>query len=170
MTRIRIERIRPKGGLLIDPKIVNRELANNANQIASSMRRQANETVKTWEKKPNIYTKRQTTGDSFYVMLVIESDVWHWLDEGTKPHIIAAKNAPFLAFNSKGFLAKTKPNQFASGSGQKASSGFVMLKQVKHPGFPARNWSKEITQRNQELVSRLMIKSMDVILRSRKTI
>jgi hypothetical protein len=167
MTRVRIERIRTKGGVLIDPKSINREASRIGNVVASSMRRQANETVKSWEKKPAISTKRQTTGDSFYVILEIDSFIWSLLDKGTKPHIIAAKTAPFLAFNSKGFIAKTKVGQFASGSGQKANSGFVQKKAVKHPGFPARGWSDEIKKTAEELASREWRKGLDNILKSR---
>ena len=56
---------------------------------------------------------------------------WVWANDGTRPHIIRAKNVPRLIFKT-GFSAKTKPGFFGSFPG--GSFGPTVSKfQVNHP-------------------------------------
>jgi hypothetical protein len=87
---------------------------------------------------------------------------WVWLDEGTKPHTIKAKNAPNLVFrDGRGFKAKTKVKTFSSGPG--ANTGAIVTKkQVAHPGIEAREWSAEIVKRRQKKFTRRILKAARV--------
>jgi hypothetical protein len=77
------------------------------------------------------------------------AEKWIWLDEGTKPHPIRAKNAPNLIFrHGSGFRPKTKVQTFASFPG--ANKGpWVSKKRVIHPGIKARKWSETIQRKRR---------------------
>jgi len=72
---------------------------------------------------------------------------WQWLDKGTPPHIIEAKNAPYLAYPGV-FKAKTRPaagGKSFYGSMPGGKSGEMVYRvSVNHPGITARSWSKNI--------------------------
>jgi hypothetical protein len=74
--------------------------------------------------------------------------LWVWLDEGTKPHVIAAKNVPNLIFRTD-FKAKTKIKTFSSGPGN-------------HPGIEARGWSIEIVRLRRKPFTKALIKASSV--------
>lgn len=69
---------------------------------------------------------------------------WLWLDRGTKPHVIEARNARVLAFQSD-HAPKTVPGFIGSGPGG-ASGETVFRQSVNHPGTEAREWSKDIRE------------------------
>ncbi len=86
---------------------------------------------------------------------------WVWNDEGTRPHIIRAKNVPRLIFKT-GFSAKTKPGFFGSFPG--GSFGPTVSKfQVNHPGTKARGWSELIVKRRRKRFTQAMIKAARVV-------
>lgn len=69
---------------------------------------------------------------------------WVWLNYGTKPHTIRAKNVPNLVFQTN-FKAKTKVKTFSSGAGG-SSPPWRATPQVNHPGTEARDWTGEIVK------------------------
>jgi len=74
---------------------------------------------------------------------------WFWLDRGTKPHTIEARNAPALAFQTQ-FTPKTVPGFIGSGPGG-SSGGYAFAKSVEHPGTEAREWSKDIRKEVKQI-------------------
>lgn len=85
---------------------------------------------------------------------------WVWLDEGTRPHIIQARNAPNLVFQTT-FTPKTKVKTFSSGPGNIAPP-WRKTKKVRHPGIEAREWSTEIVKRRRKRFTRNMIKAAKI--------
>ncbi len=68
-------------------------------------------------------------------------NLWYYVDLGTKPHIIRAKNKPFLAFQT-GYSARTAPvAKFNQGTGQKFGA-WRRVKSVNHPGTKARKFTE----------------------------
>ncbi len=87
---------------------------------------------------------------------------WVWLDEGTKPHPIVAKNAPNLVFRSgSGFTAKTSVGKFSSRAGTNTGS-FLKKKRVNHPGIEARNWTGLYVKRRQKPFSENLIEAAKI--------
>lgn len=86
---------------------------------------------------------------------------WIWNDQGTRPHVIRAKNVPRLIFKT-GYSAKTKPGFFGSFPG--GSFGPTVSKfQVNHPGTQARRWSKLIVKRRRKKFIQAMNKAARVV-------
>ncbi len=83
-----------------------------------------------------------------------------WLDEGTKPHIIQAKNAPFLVFRTN-FTPKTKVKSFSSSAGS-IKPPWRQTKKVKHPGIDAREWSMEIVKKRSKPFSKALNKAASI--------
>lgn len=73
-------------------------------------------------------------------------DLWKSLDKtGTRPHIIAAKNAPRLAFQTN-YQPHTRPIARSGGPGV-ATGPLVFARQVNHPGYPPRKFSQMIAKK-----------------------
>lgn len=72
-----------------------------------------------------------------------------FIEFGTRPHIIRAKNKPFLAFNvaNSGSLVTRKTNK-----------SFVMVKQVHHPGTQPHPFMRPAARSNQNFYIRGMKK------------
>ncbi len=73
---------------------------------------------------------------------------FRWLNEGTKPHVIRAKRAKYLHFRT-GYQAGSRPGAVDTHRAGKAEGDWVRKQSVKHPGFPARNWSQLIVDAHQ---------------------
>jgi hypothetical protein len=103
--------------------------------------------VADWKNKPKFQTRKDisSTRISMTVFPVgPNARIYKFVDQGTEPHIIAAKNVPFLSFKT-GYKSKTlaRPARTVSGGG--ASSGpRVFAKIVHHPGSEAREISETI--------------------------
>ncbi len=93
----------------------------------------------TWQKKPKWQTQKHPgvrdiiTHDKVYVMV----------NEGTPPHIIVPRRKRFLSFRL-GFQAKTQPNVLDASAGAKAGGAQIFTAAVHHPGFKAREFTKEV--------------------------
>ncbi|MHC4620472.1 MAG: hypothetical protein ACYTEQ_22220 [Planctomycetota bacterium] len=85
---------------------------------------------------------------------------WGWLNDGTRPHTIAAKRGPTLAFRQGGFRAKTRPGKFRSGPGRRATGPWRFPRKVRHPGTKARDWTGILTKRRRKPFTRSMIRAM----------
>lgn len=72
-------------------------------------------------------------------------DIWRYVDEGTKPHVIVPKRGRVLRF-AVGGRAKTAPGKLTSGSGSKGGA-VVFRPRVNHPGTKARLFSQQIAKR-----------------------
>lgn len=99
-------------------------------------------TVQTWTHKPQFTIER--SGE--YERIIATSDeIYGYVDLGTRPHTIRARNAAQLRFQS-GYKAKTSPNVIASRPGGKFGPT-VYAREVKHPGTKARGFSKAIARK-----------------------
>jgi len=83
---------------------------------------------------------------------------WNWLNYGTAPHVIRAKNAPALRFQT-GYSAGSKPGTTFTSRASK-SGGWASAKEVHHPGTAAREWKDLIIKNNQPLFERWMSAAM----------
>lgn len=101
-------------------------------------------TVQTWGHQPRFYARKVYHG---YGVEVDPLQPFEYVNRGTKPHIIEARNAPLLRFTTP-FRAKTKPNVIASYAGSRGTS-WVSKRRVHHPGAKARNFTDIIMRRVQ---------------------
>ena len=73
-----------------------------------------------------------------------DDEVWGFVDEGTRSHLIVARRARVLRF-AVGGTPKTQPGRITSGSGS-AGGAVVMRPRVNHPGTKARLFSQQIAK------------------------
>lgn len=105
--------------------------------------------VADWEHKVDFESRTQIRSDIIITTIYPigeNSKIWLFVDQGTRPHPIEAKNAPRLIFQT-GYVSKTlaKPARTVAGGG-KATGPVVVAKKVQHPGTEAREFSQTIAE------------------------
>lgn len=105
---------------------------------------QFEKTVQTWKDQPQFSATATARGWGVSVEPV---QPWSWVDRGTRPHVITARNAPLLRFTVPS-RAKTRPNVIASYQGSRGNQ-WVSKRSVHHPGTEARNFRTIVLQRVQ---------------------
>lgn len=96
-------------------------------------------------------------------------DIWKYVTEGTRAHIIRAKNAPSLAFLWGGqgsYKPKTAPVGKFGGSGTVVGGVMHFPQEVQHPDSEAREFEKVIKDDNKAWFSRTMENAWRRIIRS----
>lgn len=104
-------------------------------------------TTRTWQHKFQFGVTRR--GNDWYVST--KDEIYGYVNEGTRPHVIRARNGKRLAFHARGFKAKTQVDVIGSGPGRKADSDFRTPESVNHPGTQARNFTKRIKEKWQKI-------------------
>lgn len=134
-----------------DPKQFSKALELSYRRIADSIRRDFDKTVSTWEKKPKFTVKRIRDASGAIIFEAgTDDEIYGYVTLGTKPHIIRAKNAPFLSFRYPSG-AKTTPNLLTSKAGF-LGDNWAKKQEVQHPGTEARNFHKIIAERFKQKV------------------
>ena len=126
--------------------IVQRYLHGAEQQTVEAVKRDLEQTMRTWKRKSRITVKVERGKHTIY-RFYVDGKVWNWLDQGTRPHIIVPVRAKMLRFQ-KGFVAKTQVGRLASGQGGKFGP-YTFRDVVLHPGTKARGWSALIVKRGQ---------------------
>lgn len=134
------------------------ELLNAMRKEATQIKADFRETTATWEHKPEFVEEVSLTGPGPVMLVGTDDEIYGYVDEGTKPHIIMARNAKVLAFN-EGYSAKTKPGFVGSYPG--GSYGAKVFRPfVNHPGTEARRFSNLIAKRWEPKFKRAMEDAM----------
>lgn len=114
-----------------------------------------NATTATWKNKPQFVAEPTARG----ITVVTDDPIFHFVDAGTRPHPIEAKNVPYLVFAGP-YHAKTKVNVISSFNGGRGKV-WSSKKRVKHPGTEARNFSDIIFKRIQARAANVLRKNLD---------
>lgn len=125
-------------------------VAKGFTEIAAESVKLYQKTTRTWDHKPAFYAKRVTRG----ITINTDSQIYQWVDRGTRPHTIEAKNAPFLVFRWP-YKAKTKVRVIASYQAHYGSN-LARKFRVHHPGTAPRHFTDEITRRMQKRAAGIM--------------
>lgn len=103
--------------------------------------------VADWKNKPKFQTRKVIRPDKITMTVFPagdNADIYTYVDQGTKPHIIKPVRAKLLRFKT-GYKAKTLPNPARTVAGGGVATGpEVRAKLVHHPGSEAREFSKTI--------------------------
>lgn len=127
-----------------------RGIRNVSSRYGVTIEREFDKVTQSWEgEKPDFKPIQSTRGDEFVTTIVATgSDIavkkMTWLDDGTPPHEITAKNYPTLGFRL-GYKRKTAPRVIGSTSGG-AFGSKVRAKTVNHPGTPEGAFAETIEQ------------------------
>jgi hypothetical protein len=111
-------------------------------------------TTRTWKHQPRFYPVRTARG----VTVNTDSQIYGWVDYGTKPHIIEARNAPMLIFRYP-YRAATKPRVIGS-INARYGKNWARKFRVNHPGTKPRHFTDEITKRMQKRAANVMRKQL----------
>lgn len=101
--------------------------------------------VADWDHKPDFKGRKYVDADSLRITVHPDGpnkDIWKWVTGGTRPHVIEAKNAPFLVF-ATGYIPHTKPGGIYGGPGR-AYGDIRRKERVDHPGTKPRRFEKHI--------------------------
>lgn len=101
-------------------------------------------TVTTWTRQPRFTAQKTARG---YTVDVNPAKPYQYVNLGTRPHIIEARNVKLLRFTGP-YHAKTKPGVIASYHGGRGNV-WVSKRRVHHPGIEARNFTDIILRRVQ---------------------
>lgn len=150
---IKLNVILPKK-LLFDIDALSRVVENTLDGSAKAATVDFEVTTQTWEHKPD-FVINATPGKR---QIFTTDKIYKYVNDGTKPHIITAKNAKQLVFGVP-YGAKTAVQVIGSSPGSKGRT-IVRKKSVSHPGTEAREftvviadkWSKQLPVNMQRSV------------------
>lgn len=121
--------------------------------------------TRTWETVVVFHSKTTEEGTKLVGEVTTDSQVYAWVNEGTKPHIIRPKKARALRFQWGGYgsyKAKTIPGSLGSRSG--GSSGDIVYRmEVKHPGFVGRHFTETIVKKRGDSLQTEVQKAIDSV-------
>lgn len=116
-------------------------LLNEMRKVGTGIKASFNETTKTWNRKP-VFEEQISLAGGPQVEIYTTDEIYGYVDQGTRPHVIRPVKAKALRFQS-GYKAKTIPGVIGSQNGG-SFGDTVFSKGVQHPGNAPRNFSKEI--------------------------
>jgi hypothetical protein len=115
-------------------------------------------TTRTWRHKPTFRKKKTARG----VQIITDDPIYKFVDRGTRPHIIRAKNAPFLVFAGP-YKAATKPRVIGSTNATVGDNWSRKL-MVHHPGNAPRHFTDEITKRINKRAGTVVKKEINKVI------
>jgi len=127
------------------PEAFQRNVIKTMTDVGAGFKHDFDATTKTWNRKVPFDTVLETNKIQASVTVSTGDDIYRFVNDGTKPHEIRAKNARVLSFRG-GYTAKTSPGVIGSGGGG-ASGSMMHAKSVHHPGTKARNFDEAILRK-----------------------
>lgn len=129
----------------------HRIIRNAMRRVGNRMVKDFERTTTTWESQPKFKVSTHaghTLENPVSTEVWAESDVWNWIDKGTRPHEIWAgwytgkSDKKVLAFPSM-FTPKSVPGKLDAQAGDSGGET-VFRPYVEHPGIEPRRWTEEI--------------------------
>lgn len=141
--------------LALDPKRLLRGIQNGMDASAKAVKVDFGVTTQTWKRKVEFTIQETDEGR----IVGTDDEIYGYVNDGTKPHIIVAKNSPTLVFTTP-FGPKTTVRVIGSLAGSRGST-VHRPKAVKHPGTEAREFDETIAKKWRELFPRTLQRSLD---------
>lgn len=118
-------------------------VAKGMDDAAEMVKKDFEQTTASWDHSVTFTIAKQGVDRT----VTTNDEIWGYVDEGTKPHVIVARRARMLRFATGG-KPKTQPGRITSGSGSKGNA-VVFRPKVNHPGTKARLFTQQIAKRWQ---------------------
>lgn len=119
--------------------------------IAEEAKKDFEKTTSTWKTKPEFVIDVRPRSYA----IITDSDIYHFVDKGTRPHKIPVGELGFLAFRG-GYQAKTTPRVIQSQAGGASGDYVYTTKTIDHPGTAAREFTTTIYDKWQGQVAKRM--------------
>lgn len=150
----RMKAVIPKS-LLLDPQKLARAIDNTLTGNAKAVKVDFQVTTQTWVTKPDFVIedgpgKRTISTDN---------EIYGYVNDGTRPHIITAKNKKVLVFGVGG-RPKTRVRAIGSTKGSEGNTT-VFAKSVQHPGTEARAFDEVIADKWTEQLPVTLQRAID---------
>src|SRR5574340_337694 len=142
MPNVRIEPLVKKLELF-DKKQLLRTIENAGNESSKAVQVDFYTTTRTWTRQPKFSIKHQRNSGQWDIGT--DDEIYGYIDEGTKPHIIRPRNKKALSWGAP-FKAKTRPGYIGSNMGRRGKKR-VTRKIVHHPGIRARGFVRAINDK-----------------------
>jgi len=151
-----VRSIKPKKG--INPRVFFKAIEKQLRKEGKIVARMYKKTVRTWKRRPKFKVERpRMTNVGMATFIYTTSDIYRYVDLGTKPRTIRPRRAKHLSFKVGG-KAKTRSKVIGSGRGAKGTT-WVRTKKVRRHRIKARRFSFEIKKRRQPKFSANMRKA-----------
>jgi len=142
--RLSIKAVRPRKG--INPRVFFKAIEKQLKKEAKIVVRLYKKTVKTWKNKPRFRVERpRLLQIGMATTIYTTSDIYRYVDLGTKPRTIKPKKGKYLTFKVGG-RAKTRAKVVGSSRGAPGTQ-WVRTKKVRRHRIKARRFSFEIKKR-----------------------
>ncbi len=120
-------------------------ILNEMRAVGKEIKEDFQATAATWEHKPKFDVQISLAGGSPTIEVGTSDEIYGYVDEGTRPHVIVPVKAQVLSFRG-GYTAKTQPGVIGSSHGG-AQGDQVFTMMVNHPGTKARKFSEKIKRK-----------------------
>lgn len=146
-------------GDMIDSKALRRAIENALTGEAKAVKVDLDTTTQTWKHRPE-FTIEQDEGRR---TVATDDEVFEYVDEGTKPHIITAKNPNKPLTFGVGGSPKTAPRVIGSRSGTRGSA-IVRAQVVHHPGTAPREFTDTVKEKWDDRLPDMIQRAIDAEL------
>lgn len=134
-------------------------------KAAGLVLRDLQSTVRTWKHKPTFDVTITQNNGNYSVTAGTDDEIYGYVNDGTKPHVIKPKRSKYLRFSS-GYKAKTRVGIIGSQDGGSFGND-VFSKGVYHPGFVGRKFTEKIAKRRQVTIEQEIDHSIALVARSK---
>jgi len=151
---MKMKAIVPKG-LVFHARALARAVENTLEAAAKDVQVDFGVTTQTWKHKPEFTIEREA-GQR---IVSTQDDVYGYVSEGTRPHVITAHGRGGLVFGVPS-SPKTHVRAIGSGRGSRGTT-IVHARQVHHPGTEAREFEEVIGAKWDKQLPVLMQRAID---------
>lgn len=148
MVSLKVTPITPKRSDLPSSKAYQQAIKKAVEKTARLVQRDLQSTTKTWNHKVKFEVVVDESGGDYAIVAGTDDKIYGYVNDGTEPHIIRAKNGGFLYFRG-GYQTKTRPGFIGSYAGGRGSGDWVKQRVVLHPGTKPRRFNELIQKRRQ---------------------
>lgn len=141
--------------LAMDPQRLARGIQNGLDASAKAVKVDFGVTVQTWNEKPEFAISETDDGR----IVGTDDEVYGYVNDGTRPHLIVARRAKVLAFGVPS-SPKTAVRVIGSSAGSRGNTP-VKIKAVHHPGTDAREFDEVIAEKWREQFPVTMQRALD---------
>ena len=151
------KQIKPKR---LNDKAFFEEFEKAAKVISKEMKKEFEITTIGWDTDVKFEELVSLGPTSIDILVATDNEIYGYVNNGTVPHVIAAKKGKTLAFRWGGpgsYRAKTaRGKQVHNPAGGQTSGNMIFPKAVQHPGTKAREFDKLIKKMFEKKFTRAM--------------
>jgi hypothetical protein len=158
-------------------KEMQRVIFEDQMKMSKKIKKDFEKSVRTWDHRPKMqvrvkYPIKVMRGNAMLTINIgpdpfdPDTKIFTFVDLGTRPHEIRAKNAPALVFQWGGpgsYKAKTKPRNLNATTGG-PTGPIVAFEKVNHPGTEARLISETVARHWGQLSRKYAPKTMERVV------